>query len=203
MNPDPEIRRLLDLMPASGRMLTRLVSKPEQPSAIAAPFPVPWKPYRPIYINFDLWQRLSRPERDLLLLQVVSWVCGVRWFKPDIYQGLTLAGLVGTASEVLQGDAVGIVTAGSLSAIAAWQVWRNNRQLQLQLEADETALRVAERRGYSKVDAATHLLSAIETAAAIEGRPSLSFIELVRSQNLRAIANLSPVGIPETLRQQR
>lgn len=203
MNPDLETRHLLDLMPASGRMLTRIVSKPEQAIAIDAPFPLPWKPYRPIYINFDLWQRLSRPERDLLLLRAVSWVCSIRWFKPDIYQGLTAVGLAGTVVEALQGDAVGIVAAGSLTAIAALQVWRTNRKLQLHLEADELAIRVAGRRGYSEAEAASHLLSAIDAAAEIEGRTSLSFIELIRSQNLRAIANLSPVGIPDTVRQER
>lgn len=203
MNPDLETRHLLDLMPASGRMLTRIVSKPEQAIAIDAPFPLPWKPYRPIYINFDLWQRLSRQERDLLLLRAVSWVCSIRWFKPDIYQGLTAVGLAGTVVEVLQGDAVGIVAAGSLTAIAALQVWRTNRKLQLHLEADELAIRVAGRRGYSEAEAASHLLSAIEAVAEMEGRTSLSFMELIRSQNLRAIANLSPVGIPETVRQER
>ncbi len=93
MNPEPEIRRLLDVMPASGRMVTRLVSKPQQPRAIAAQFPLPWNQERPIYINFDLWGQLPKPQRDLLILRTVSWLTGVRWFKPDLYQGLVVAGV--------------------------------------------------------------------------------------------------------------
>jgi hypothetical protein len=44
------------------------------------------------------------------------------------------------------------------------------------------------------------LLSAIEAVAAIEGR-SLNFTELLRSQNLRSIAGVSPVGVPDRARQ--
>ena len=68
--------------------------------------------------------------------------------------------------------------------------------------ADEAAIRVAQRRGYSQTEAAQHLLSAIEAVAQIEGRPSLNFTELIRCQNLRAIAGLSPVGIPEKIKKE-
>ena len=100
MNPDPEIRRLLDLMPASGRMLCKIVSKPQQPQVIASQVPMPWHQTRPIYINFDFWRQLPKPQRDLLLLRTASWLINVRWFKPDLYQGLTIAGLLGTAVEI-------------------------------------------------------------------------------------------------------
>jgi hypothetical protein len=40
MNQDNEISHLLDLMPASGRMMTRIVSKPESTKVI---FPCPGK----------------------------------------------------------------------------------------------------------------------------------------------------------------
>lgn len=200
MNLEPEISRLLDLMPASGRMFTKIVSKPQQSQVIEAPFPPPWKlDSRPIYINFDLWRKLSKAQRDLLLLRAVSSVTGIKWFKPDWYQALTLAGLLGTTVEIIQADAVGIIAAGSLSAIAATQIWRSNRSLQRELEADTAALKVAQRRGYPEGEAARYLLTAIETVATIERR-SLSFIELIRSQNLKAIANLSPVGVPENIR---
>jgi hypothetical protein len=183
-------------------MFTKIVSKPQQPQVINAPFPLPWKlETRPIYINFDLWRSLSRPQRDLLLLRAVSNITQIQWFKPDIYQAGTLAGLVGVGLEVMQGDAIGIVIAGGLTALAASQIWRNYRNVQTELTADEGAVKVACRRGYTEADAAKHLLTAIQAVAEIEGRQSLNFTELLRCQNLKAIANLSPVGVPETVRK--
>ena len=199
MNPDPEIRRLLDIMPASGRMLCKLVSKPQQSQVIASEVPMPWHRVRPISINFDLWRELPKPQRDLLLLRTTSFLINVRWFKPDLYQGLTVAGLIGTLVELAQGDAIGIVVAGGLTAIAGSQIWRANRTAAREIEADTAALQIAQRRGYNETDAARHLLKAIEAQATIEGRPGLNFIELIRSQNLRAIAGLSPVGLPKNL----
>ena len=200
MNPDFEMRRLLDVMPASGRMATKLVSKPEQRVVVDSTFPMPWMSDRPIWINFDLWNRLSRPQRDLLILRTVSWLTGVKWFRPSLYQGVVLAGVVGGIVELVQGDPVGMIAAGGLTAIAGAQIWRANRNTQTELDADEVALRVAQRRGYEELEAARHLLSAIEAVAEIEGR-SLNFIELLRSQNLRSIAGVSPVGVPDRARQ--
>ncbi len=200
METSAEIRRLLDVMPASGRMMTKLVSKPEQPIVIDSSFPLPWNQERPIFINFDLWRRLNKPQRDLLLLRTVSWLTGVKWFKPDIYQGAVVAGLLGAMVELIQGDAVGVVVAGGLTAIAGTRIWRTSRSQLSELNADEAAIRVAQRRGYTETEAAEQLLSAIETVAQLEGRPSLNFTELIRSQNLRALAGLSPVGVPNTLK---
>ena len=203
MNLDSEISRLLDLMPATGRMLTKIVSRPQQSKVVDTPFPMPWeRGLRPIFINFDLWKQLSRPERDLTLLRGVSVLTGVRWFKPDIYQGITLAGLVGLTAEIVQGDAVGIVVAGALTAIAGNRVWRTNRTLEREITADEEAIKVAIRRGYTQTEASRQLLNAIETIAKIEGRQSLSFTELIRSQNLKTMGNLSPVGVPDMVRQE-
>ncbi len=200
MEPTAEIRRLLDVMPASGRMMTKIVSKPEQKQVIDSPFPLPWQHWRRVYINFDLWRRLSKPQRDLLMLSNISWVVGVKWFKPDVYQGVVVAGLLGAGVELFQSDPVGIIVGGGLSAIALTQIWRNNRSSQVELDADEAAIKVAQRRGYTETEAAGFLLSAIETVAQIEKR-SLSFIELLRTQNLRAIAGLSPVGVPQVERR--
>lgn len=202
MEPTSEIRRLLDVMPASGRMMTKIVSKPEQSKVIDSPFPLPWNQQRLIWINFDLWSQLQRPQRDLLLLRTVSWLIGIKWFKPDVYQGTVVAGLLGATVEFIQADAVGVIVAGGLSAIALTQIWRNTRSSQSQLNADEAAIKVAQRRDYSETEAARHLLSAIETVAQIERRPSLNFTELIRCQNLRAIAGLSPVGVPDTIKQE-
>jgi len=202
MNPEPEIRRLLDVMPASGRMLTKIVSKPEQSQVIETNFPVPWSSERPIFINFDLWRQLSKPQRDLLLLSTVSWLIAIKWFKPDVYQGVIVAALLGGVVELVQGDAVGVVVATGLSAIASTQIWKSSHSSQSLLDADEAAIRIAQRRGYTETEAAQHLLSALEAIAQIEGRLSLNFTELIRCQNLRAIAGLSAVGVPEQIKKE-
>lgn len=199
---DQEIRRLTDVLPASGRMLTKLVSKPEQRVVIDCPFPKPWMTDRPIWINFELLNELPMPERDLLVLRTVCWVIGVKWFRPSWYQGLVLVGVLGTVIEGVQADPVGIVAAGTLSTIAGLQIWRDNRNTQRELAADEAAIQVALRRGYTEVDAARYLLDAIAHVAEIENRPGLSFIELLRCQNLKAIAGFSTVAIPDTVRQE-
>ncbi|NMG07089.1 DUF3318 domain-containing protein [Brasilonema sp. UFV-L1] len=197
MESNVEIRRLLDVMPASGRMMTKIVLKPEQAKVIDASFPFPWDRERPISINFDLWRRLTKPQRDMLLLRTVSWLTGVKWFKPDIYQGVAVAGLLGAFVESAQADVVGIAVAGGLTTLAALRIWRTNRSQETELNADQAAIRVAQRRGYSEAEAAQHLLSAVEAVAKIEGRSGLDFTELIRSQNLRAIAGLSSVSVQE------
>jgi len=199
-SPDSEIRRLIEIMPASGRMTAKLVSAPDQKTAIWAEFPKPWKKARPITINFDLWGQLSPPQRDLILLRTVSWLTAHKLFKPELYQGLVAAGGFGLLVELFQGDAIGVVAAGGLAVVAGGQIWRSSRSPKVELEADEAAIRVAQRRGYSESDAARHLFSGIETIARIEGRPSMSFTELMRCQNLKAIAGLSATSVPKTLR---
>jgi Protein of unknown function (DUF3318) len=201
MNPEPEIRRLLDVMPASGRMMCKIINKPQQSQMIECDFPLPWNRDRPIYINFDLWRLLSKPQRDLLILRTVSFLGNFKWFKPDVYQGAAVAGILGTVVELLQGDAIGIAIAGGLTGLAMTRIWRDNRSSQVELDADETAIRVALRRGYSESEAAGHLLGAIESVAQIEQR-SLDFNELIRCQNLKAISGISAVGIPDSVRKE-
>lgn len=198
MEPNVEIRRLFEVMPASGRMTIKIVSKPEQAQLIETVFPLPWNQERLIYINFDLWGRLTKPQRDLLILQKVAWLTAVKWFKPDIYQGVVLAGLLGGLIESAQSDVVGVAIAGGLSTLALMRIWRSNKSQDAELNADAIAIKVAQRRGYTEAEAAQHLLSAIEAVAKIEGRSSLDFIALIRCQNLRAIANLSSVGVPDS-----
>jgi len=197
MNSEPEISRLLDIIPASGRMLTKIVSKPQQTIVIESPFPLPWSQKRPILINFDLWRRLPQAQQDLLILRTISWLLRIKWFKLDLYQGVILAGLLGGIVELAQGDAVGVAVATGLTALASSQIWRSSHSSQSQLEADEVAIKIAQRRGYSQSEATQHLLSAIQTIAQIEGRSRLNFTELIRCQNLRAIAGISPVGVPD------
>ncbi|MTJ06415.1 DUF3318 domain-containing protein [Anabaena sp. UHCC 0204] len=195
MEPNIEIRRLLDVMPASGRMMTKIVSKPEQKRVIDADFPLPFSQERPIYINFDLWRRLTKPQRDLLLLQMVCWLTGVKWLQPHIYQGVILVGFAGGIVEAVQADIVGVVIAGGLTALAAMRIWRINKSQESELNADTTAIKIAQRRGYSETEAAQQLLTAIETVGKIEGRSGLNFSELIRCQNLKAIAGLSTVSL--------
>lgn len=192
MNPEPEIYRLIDLMPASGRMYCQILHQPAQSSVIVTKFPLPGIP-RSIQINFSLWNRLPTPQRDLLLLRSVAWLTGIKWLQFDLYQVFFVAGGIGATVELLQGDTVGIATATGFTALAATQLWRNNRKPQRDMEADAEALRVAQRRGYSPADAVRHLLSAIESVARIENRP-LSFSELIRCQQLRSLSGAA-IGV--------
>ncbi|NJL80646.1 MAG: DUF3318 domain-containing protein [Richelia sp. RM2_1_2] len=188
MEPKVEIRRLSDLLPASARSSVKILSKAEQQKVIDVFLPLPWHRERLIYINFDLWRNLTKAQRDLLLLRTVSWLIEVRWFKPDIYQGVVLIGLFGGLIESAQGDAVGVVTSAGLSAIAILKILRNNRSQESEIAADLAAISLVQRRGYSEPQAAEHLLKAIEAVAKVEKRSTLSFIELIRTQNLRTIA---------------
>lgn len=191
MNPELEIQRLRELLPASGRMRTVIRPARQTRRVIDAPFPKPWQwGDRVILINFSQWSQLPEPERDLLLLRTVSWLMSIQWFKPDLYQGLTAAASVGVLFELVQQDAVGILVSGGLGAIALRQIWQQYRSPERDVEADTAALQIAQRRGYDLETAAGSLLSAIKTIAQLEGRPSLSYGELLRCQSLKAQRNL-------------
>ncbi|MGP1385242.1 MAG: DUF3318 domain-containing protein [Thainema sp.] len=86
------------------------------------------------------------------------------------------------------------------SAIASTQIWRSTRSPKAEIEADEAGIRVALRRGYVEPTAAQALLMGIEAVASLERRP-LSFAELLRCQNLKRLAGLSTVEVPETARE--
>lgn len=158
---------------------------------IHVPFPRPWGGDRIVAINFDLWRRLSKPQRDLILLRAVAWLGAVKWLKLGWPQVVATAGILGSIVEILQADAVGLVMASSLSGLALMQVWRDNHSSDLEIDADQMALRVALRRGYSEPDAAHHLLTAIESISVLEQRTGLSFTDLLRCQNLRTIAGVA------------
>jgi len=171
-------------------MYIKIQNKPEQRSVLEMTFPLPWQRQKIIAINFDLWQRLTQGQRDLLLLRSVSWLLGVKWFKADIYQGATAVGLVASIGEFFDGDLVGLVGAGGLTVLAAMQVWRINRNPERELEADEAGIRIAGRRGYTEMEAAKHLYTAIERVAQLEGKNQLDFAQLMRCQNLKTIAGV-------------
>lgn len=198
VNTNAEVTRLKDLMPASGRMTTRIIIDDRQSTVIETPFPRPWQRSHPILINWQLWQALSASQRDLLFLHNVCWLTSVRLLKPELYQGIAAVGLIGTVFELFQADAIGILAAGGLTAIAAGQVWRSNTSNQAKLDADETAIRVAQRRGYSERDAIRHLLEAIEAVPPIEGRGGMNYTELLRAQQLKS--RLGTVSTPPSAR---
>ncbi|WP_008308915.1 DUF3318 domain-containing protein [Leptolyngbya sp. PCC 6406] len=185
VNTNAEISRLRELMPASGRMNTRLMLDDRLTSVIETPFPRPWHRSHPITLNWVLWQEMSLPQRDLLFLQAVCWLSSVRLLKLEPYQGVVAAGAVMGIFELIQGDVVGTLAGGGLAAIAASQIWRSRQGAQSQIEADEAAIRVAQRRGYSEQEAIQYLLTAIEAVPVIEGRGVLNYLELLRTQNLR------------------
>lgn len=191
MNPDLEIQRLRELLPASGRMKTVIRPARQTRRVIDAPFPKPWQwGDRTISINFNQWVQLPEPERDLLLLRTVSWLVGIQWLKPDLYQGLAAAATGGMLFELIQQDAVGILVSGGLGAIALRQVWQQYRSPEREVDADTAAIQIAQRRGYDLDTAVGSLLSAIKTVAQLEGRPSLSYMELLRCQSLKAQRHL-------------
>lgn len=199
LSADPEFRRLLNLVPASARMTAKLKHQPNQKTILN--YQRPWlaSQDRTISINLRLWTELPIPQRDLLMLYVVSWQKQSQWLKPDLYAGIIAAGVIAACIEGVQQDAVGIVAALGLSAIAAVQTWRQSRGVGLDLAADREAIAIAQRRGYSETDAASHLLKGIASSVELEGRNGLAFNELIRSQQLRTIAGLSQVGIPESM----
>lgn len=185
---EQEISRLLDVLPASGRMYCKIVSNPSQSSLIQIRPPLPGQGLRPISINLDLWQQLPQGQRDLLLLRSASWLVNYKWVSPNLFTGLAAIGAIATMVEFSQGDGLGTLVAGGITAAAGAQLWRSHRSPQRDLAADEAAVRIAQRRGYSESEAAKHLINAIQAAAQIEGRGGPSVVELVRCQHLKAIA---------------
>jgi hypothetical protein len=196
MQSDPEILRLQDLLPASWRMSTKIMSKPDCKGIIRSTPILPWANATQVAINPKLWMQLSVAQRDLLLIREVSWRQQAKWFKPGTYQAIALLSSVGGIIELVQGDTVGIAIGIMLTTIAVEQLRRKSKGTQIQIEADNEALQIAQRRGYSENSAARSLLEAIQSVARLEGRSSMEFAELIRCQNLRAIAGLSSVRVP-------
>ena len=64
----------------------------------------------------------------------------------------------------------------------------------------ETAIRIAQRRGYSERDAVRHLLEAIEAVPLIEGRGGMNYSELLRSQQLKSRLGTVNAPPPERIR---
>ena len=198
MNINEEIARLRDLLPASWRMATSIKSKPEQTEPVSSLQILPWQKGTQVNINFRLWRQLPEAQRDMLLLHEVSWRQQTKWLQTGAYQGIAIASVVGGVVEAVQGDVTGMAIAILLGTIGINQILRKNKSSQIQIESDSEALEVAQKRGYSETEAARALLEAIPAVAKLIGRDKPEFTELIRCQNLRAIANLSNTTIPET-----
>jgi hypothetical protein len=197
MNINEEIARLRDLLPASWRMTTSIKSKPEQPELIASSQILPWAKGTQIEINFRLWRQLIEAERDLLVLREISWRQQTKWLQVGVYQGVGAMAIVGGVVETVQGDVTGIAIAILLGTIGINQILRGNKSSQIQVLADNEAIAVAQKRGYREDEAARALLDAIPAAAKLSGRDKPEFTELIRCQNLKAIAGLSKTPIPD------
>lgn len=199
MNINEEIARLRDLLPASWRMTTSIKSKPEQNEPIASSQILPWSKGVQVGINFRLWRQLPEAQRDLLLLHEISWRQKTKWLQAGAYQGIAVAALVGGIVEALQGDVTGMAIAILLGTIGINQILRKNKSSQIEVDADNEAIEIAQKRGYRDSEAAQALLEAIPAAARLIGRNTPEFTELIRCQNLRAIAGLSKTNIPDTV----
>jgi len=199
MNINEEIARLRDLLPASWRMYTAIKSKPEQAEPLSSLAILPWQKGTQININFRLWRQLPEAQRDLLLLHEISWRQKTQWLQIGTYQGIAAVSIVGGIVEVVQGDVTGIAIAFLLGTIGINQILRSNKSSQVRVEADQEAIEVAQKRGYREEEAAKALLEAIPAFARLIGRSTPEFTELIRCQNLRAIAGLSKTNIPDTV----
>ncbi|MEB3251591.1 MAG: DUF3318 domain-containing protein [Cyanobacteriota bacterium] len=202
VNPNAEISRLKELMPASARMKTKLMLNDRQIEVIRAEFPRPWHRSHTVSLNLDRWQQLGLAQRDLLFLRTVCWLSLANLLKPNWYQAMAGAGLLGGVVELLQGDAVGLLAAGGVTGLAVWQLWRGVKGTEIEVAADDKAVQVAQRRGYDQGEAAQALVKAIEAVPALEGRQVLTVGELVRCQNLRTQAELSEIATSDGYRSR-
>jgi hypothetical protein len=194
-----EIARLKDLLPASWRMSTTVQSVGQTGVIEVSAARFPWQATVAVGINFPLWEELNSSQRDLVFLRTVAWGQEQRLYRPGRFQAVTLLAVLGGIAELAEGDLVGVAIALLLAGVGGSQVWRQTRSSQVQLAADREAIAVAQRRGYGEREAAQALLGAIPLLAKLEGRTTPDFVELLRCQNLRAIAGLSRVTVPTGL----
>ena len=100
--------------------------------------------------------------------------------------------------ETVEGDVTGIAIALLLGTIGINQILRSHKSSQMRVQADNEAIAVAQKRGYREAEAAKAMLEAIPAAAKVAGRNTPEFTELIRCQNLKAIAGISKSTIPDT-----
>ena len=187
--PDPqqEIQRLRDLLPASLRPLLAIAPAPGISNKLIGVRPrPPWSPNGTIEIQFSRWMSIPQPQRDLLFLREAGWFDGRNWLQPGLYQGLAAAGSLATVVELALHNPLSVLLAGSLTGLAVRQVWQNVNSDNAEFDADEFALRRAQYRGYDRRDAARHLLAGLETVQRVDRTDVLTVLRL---QRLKAIAS--------------
>lgn len=173
-------------------MWVKLIDRPGQRQVVVVRRPWPWEKSRPLYLNVSLWQQLSQPGRDLLILRETCWLTGLPWFSPNVYQAAVVGAAAVAIAQGFQGEVVGALLASGLAGVAGTQVWRLARPELRELAIDRETLALAERRGYDRPVAAQALARAIEQVARLEERPRLTALETLRCQALQAVqANFS------------
>ena len=197
MNINEEISRLRDLLPASWRMTTAIKPQ-EEMELISSSQILPWQKGTQVLINFRLWRQLPESYRDMLLLHEISWREQTRWVQLGVYHGVTALSVIGGIVETVEGDVTGIAIALLLGTIGINQILRSHKSSQMRVQADNEAIAVAQKRGYREIEAAKAMLEAIPAAAKVSGRSIPEFTELIRCQNLKAIAGISKSTIPNT-----
>lgn len=191
-DPQPEIQRLRDLLPASLRPLLTIAPMPYGTIAtdpnrqlIAIKPRPPWQPTGTIQIQFSQWLAIPPEQRDLLFLREAGWFDSRAWLQPGWYQGIAAAGSLATLLELALHNPLSVLLAGGVTGLAVRQVWQNLNSDNAHFNADEFALRRAQYRGYDRREAASHLLTALETVQRVDRTDVLTILRL---QKLKAIA---------------
>ncbi|NJK59014.1 MAG: DUF3318 domain-containing protein [Oscillatoriales cyanobacterium SM2_1_8] len=195
-SPSQEVARLLDLLPASWRMETQVSPRAEQPAAIASTPLSPWQRTCRVSLNFKKWVQFSPVQRELLFLREVAWRQQTKWLQVGPLQGVLCFGALVVAVESTQMDLTGVAGGVLLALVAGNQLWRRQRSVATEFAADQEAIAVARKRGYTETAAAQALLAAVDGGWRLEGRRAPSFTEATRMQALRAMVGgeTSPIA---------
>ena len=186
-DPQQEIQRLRDLLPASLRPLLAIAPAQGVTDRLICVRPrPPWNPNGTIEVQFSRWMSLPQAQRDLLFLREAGWFDGRNWLQPGLYQGIAAAGTLATVLELALHNPLSVLLAGGVTGLAVRQVWQNVNSDNAQFDADEFALRRAQYRGYDRRDAARHLLRGLETVQQVDRTDVLTVLRL---QRLQAIAS--------------
>ncbi|MFQ3678905.1 MAG: DUF3318 domain-containing protein, partial [Pseudanabaenaceae cyanobacterium] len=110
-----------------------------------------------------------------------------RWLQVGPLQGVLGFGALVAIVESTQVDLTGMAGGVLLALVAGNQLWRRQRSVEMEFAADQEAIAVARKRGYTETAAVQALLSALETAWRLEGRRGPSFTEATRMQALRTL----------------
>jgi hypothetical protein len=186
-NPQAEIQRLRDLLPASLRPL--LAIEPivsGSPDLIRIKPHPPWQPTGVLQIQFSRWISIPQGQRDLLFLREAGWFDSRNWLQPGLYQGIAAAGSLATVVELALHNPFSVLLAGGVTGLAVRQIWQNLNDDNVHFNADEFALRRAQYRGYDRREAARHLVTALETVQRLDKSDALN---VMRLQRLQAIAS--------------